>query len=423
MNLVTRSAGPPLAAVGALLLLGSAAQAKDPWPHREPRKEPRPAHQLRSVNTWPAEPTVLPPIDPIKFKEALASLCEVPADSPVAALAPDFLAAAEETKTDPFTLAALARIGSGCKPKYNKDGVIGMMAVEPGMYRVEGAPTPPVEKTDLTVKRLLDPEVNITVGATLLAMWNGSHAESDAGFGGVPHRSAVAHYVWGDEVRSSGQEDIILTARRRMIARYNGVVDKPRQSHYGIDVVSPLEGIPRVATSGPGDDRSDGRTHKGLDIVATIGEPVRSIADGVVIFAGANMPGRARLGPIPASKIKRYAWRRLGVGGIYLCIEHTPDPRRIVSCYMHLASYNVNERDEVKAGQIIGAAGRTGVKVSPPHLHLEVRVDDRTTNPAKTLGDLVIAPRMTQTYVRVQKAKRLRRLRASLDQAAFADRG
>ena len=281
------------------------------------------------------------------------------------------------------------------------------MAVEPGMYRVEGAPVPPVEKTDLTLKRLLDPAVNIDVGATLLAMWNSSHAESDAGFGGVPHRSAVSHYVWGDEVRSSGQEDIIITARRRMIARYNGVVETPRMSPYGISVVSPLEGTPRVATSGPGDDRSDGRTHKGLDIIATVGEPVRSIADGVVIFAGVNMPGRARLGPIPPSKIKRYAYRRLGVGGIYLCIDHTGEPRRVVSCYMHLASYNVNERDEVKAGQIIGAAGRSGIKVSPPHLHLEVRVDDRYTNPAKTLGDLVIHPRMTQTYARVQKAKRL----------------
>ena len=145
-----------------------------------------------------------------------------------------------------------------------------------------------------------------------------------------------------------------------------------------------------MATSGPGDERDGGaRRHRGLDITATIGEPVRSIADGTVIFAGVNLGrGRPRKGPIPPDKIARYATRSLGVGGIYLCIEHRPEPKRIVSCYMHLSSYIVSERQEVKAGETIGYVGRTGVKVSPPHLHFEVRVDDRFTNPVKTLGRL-----------------------------------
>ena len=71
----------------------------------------------------------------------------------------------------------------------------------------------------------------------------------------------------------------------------------------------------------------------------------------------------------------------MGVGGIYVCIEHTPEPKRVVSCYMHLDGYNVAEREEVKAGQMIGELGRTGVKVSPPHLHFEVRIGERHTNP------------------------------------------
>ena len=144
-----------------------------------------------------------------------------------------------------------------------------------------------------------------------------------------------------------------------------------------------------MATSGPGDERDGGaRRHRGLDITATIGEPVRSIADGTVIFAGANLPGHARKGPIPPDKIARYATRNLGVGGIYLCIEHRPEPKRIVTCYMHLSSYIVADRQEVTAGETIGFVGRTGVKVSPPHLHFEVRVDDRFTNPVRDAGRL-----------------------------------
>ncbi|HSS37808.1 MAG TPA: M23 family metallopeptidase, partial [Polyangia bacterium] len=169
------------------------------------------------------------------------------------------------------------------------------------------------------------------------------------------------------------------------------------------------------ATSGPGDERDGGaRRHRGLDIAGTIGEPVRAVADGTVIFAGANIPGAARKGPIPPDKIARYAHRRLGVGGIYMCIEHKPEPNRIVTCYMHLSSYIVAEKDTVKAGQTIGYVGRTGVKVSPPHLHFEVRVGDRFTNPVRTLGELVIPPQATLTHQYVLKARRakLRKLRA-----------
>ena len=39
------------------------------------------------------------------------------------------------------------------------------------MYRVPGAPELPVDKADLTSKRLLEPEVNLAVGAALLEMW------------------------------------------------------------------------------------------------------------------------------------------------------------------------------------------------------------------------------------------------------------
>jgi murein DD-endopeptidase MepM/ murein hydrolase activator NlpD len=185
--------------------------------------------------------------------------------------------------------------------------------------------------------------------------------------------------------------------------------------YIGVPIVSPLEAVPRVATSGPGDDRSGGaRRHAGLDIAGMVGEPVRAIADGTVIFAGINSPNKSRMSGIPPEKIARYRHRRMGVGGIYVCIEHTPEPKRVVSCYMHLNGYNVAEKDHVLAGQVIGELGRTGVKISPPHLHLEVRIGDRHTNPIRTLTDLVIPPKDTMTHqynVRAQRA-RLRALRS-----------
>jgi hypothetical protein len=397
-----------------VLSLGGSAWAR-PWENREPSVNPTPAHQLRTTSTWPAEPPVPAAIDPARFQAAFAALCGVKPDSAIAALGPQFLVASAAAQVDPFTLAALAQYRSRCDPDFKgKGGAYGLFGIEPGMYRgVEGAPPVPVEKDDLTAKRLLDPSVNVTVGAKLLAMWEAQHREIDVSFGGAQHRSAVSHMVWGDQVRGSGQEDLILTARRRMLGRYSGSVDMPRSSLYGIEVVSPLEGTPRVATSGPGDDRDGGaRRHRGLDIVGQIGEPVRAIASGTVIFAGVNMPGAHRLGPIPPDKIKRYANRRLGVGGIYVCIEHKPDTKRIVSCYMHLASYVIAERQEVVAGETIGYVGRTGVKLSPAHLHFEVRVNDHFTNPLRTLGDYVIPPKATQTHQYVVRAKRAKRLRA-----------
>jgi hypothetical protein len=415
MRFVTHQA-PAWVLLFALVVATRTAQAR-PWEAREPAVDPKPAHQLRNPATWPAEPDAPAPIDQVKFTAAWAYLCGVATDSTTAALGPKIVAAAATAKSDPFTLAALARFGSRCDPAYKgkKGGTYGLLAIEPGMYRVPGSPELPVDKSDLTSKRLLDPEVNLAVGAALLEMWQAGHKEIDAAFGGGPHRSGVAHFTWGDVVRSSGHEDLILTQRRRMIARYNDFKETPRLAPYvGISVVSPLEGVPRVAPSGPGDDRSGGaRRHAGLDIAGMIGEPVRAMADGTVIFAGINSPSKARMSGIPPEKIARYRHRRMGVGGIYVCIEHTPEPKRVVSCYMHLDRYNVAEREEVKAGQVIGALGRTGVKVSPPHLHFEVRIGDRHTNPLRTLGDTMIPPKATMTHQYVVRAKRAKaRLRA-----------
>jgi hypothetical protein len=288
------------------------------------------------------------------------------------------------------------------------------LVIQPALYRGPDSPELPVDKSDLTQKALLDPKTNLLVGAKLLAMWQEQHPGLDTAFGGTSHRSGVAHFLWGDRVLTSGPEDLVYTARRRLIAHYLAMPEVHKPTAMGLPIVCPLEGIPRVASSGPGEDRDGGlRRHRGLDISASEGEPVRAMADGVVLFAGVNLRGAPRKGPIPPSKIGRYRNRRnLGAGGIYVCLKHDmPEgakAKEVVTCYMHLSSYVVGEKDQVTAGQTIGFVGRTGVRVSPPHLHLEVRVDDYAKNPMRYLTDLVIPPRATKTYHKVIAAKRAR---------------
>ena len=391
------------------MVWATVARAAQPWIARTPSVEPKPAHQLRNLATWPAEPATPTEIDDARFHAAFAHLCSVDADGKVAAMSGDVLAAARAAGVDPFTLAALAFTASDCDPKLKTRAGVGLLGIDAGMYRRSSAPLDPDVRRALTTRQLLEPATNLAVGAKLLKMWQDTHADADAAFGGVPHRDAVSHFIWGDEVRSSGHEDLVLTARRRALGAYAGIEVPARATRYGLDMVPPLEAPPRVATSGPGEERDGGaRQHRGLDLVATMYEPVRAVADGTVIFAGANLVGHPRRGGIPPSKIARYARRRLGTGGIYVCIDHDDSERKVVTCYMHLSSYVITERDRVTAGQTIGFVGVTGVKVSPPHLHFEVRVDDACTNPLRVLGDWAIPPKATMTHYYMLKAKRAR---------------
>src|SRR5450755_2126937 len=125
MRVIWRSAWA-MAAAGALVSAGGAAVAR-PWTAREPAVEPKPAHQLRNPATWPAEPELPAPIDAARFRAAYAHLCGVETDSTKASLAGQILTAADATKSDPFTLAALGYFSSKCDPTFHKDGAYGFL--------------------------------------------------------------------------------------------------------------------------------------------------------------------------------------------------------------------------------------------------------------------------------------------------------
>lgn len=86
--------------------------------------------------------------------------------------------------------------------------------------------------------------------------------------------------------------------------------------------------------------------HIGLDIAAALHDPIFATADGVVSFAGAH-----------------------GGYGNLVVIDHADGWQ---SWYGHLSSISVVVGQQVRQGEIIGAAGSTGYS-SGPHLHFELR--------------------------------------------------
>lgn len=99
-----------------------------------------------------------------------------------------------------------------------------------------------------------------------------------------------------------------------------------------------------------------GRQHTGIDIAAPVGTPIRAMEDGKVIFAG---------------------WR--GGYGKLVIIDHG---NGLTSYYGHASSLLVSEGETVKKGQKIALVGTTG-RVTGPHLHFEIRVNDVPINPMK----------------------------------------
>jgi hypothetical protein len=420
------------------------AAERPPWPARKRRVEDgllRPGkHELKDLARWPAEPaSPPPPADEVRFRDAFAGLCEgMVSVKLLKQLSGEVLAVAAEAGVDPFMLAALVYRESRCVPTLVTPFGTGLLQIQPRMIagNVRGGSlrysvrengewkecSRPIPAGALL--RLQNSMVNLRLGAAMLAMWQDQHATIDEVFpGSVPHRDAVAHFGWGDVVRGSGGEDRIFIARRRLIERYLDKKVAPRPTDLGFSVVSPLEGIPRVAPSGPGEDREEGaRAHRGLDIDATVGEPIASIADGVVWFTGFDLPGRVRPQVVPPSELATTKRPELGAGGLFVCVRHVP---RVFSCYMHLQSYRVAINDRVKAGQIIANVGHSGVHVSGSHLHLEIHRDGDAIDPAPVLGpDFVIPPHETVAHdiAMENKKHRLMRERRTRWRAHLAER-
>ena len=379
--------------------------------HRSTQPDRRGTHELRDPADWPSEPDPpAGPLDEARFQATVVALCdEVAPREGLDDVARLVRQVAAESKSDPFLLAALVYRQSRCRPGLESSGGVGLLQIEPAMFGPRAAL--PVARADLARDRLLDPEHNLRVGAALLAMWQATHLDIDAAVGSTPHRTVVSHLVWGDHVWGATAEDRVLVTRRRLLEIYGGgPEERSAISYAGLVIVPPLNGGIRLGTSGPGADREGGkREHRGVDVDASVGEPVRAVADGVVQFAGADMPGSSAARDLAPRQLRRWRYRPMGPGGFFVRIVHDGGVR---TGYFHLHTYNVVAGQTVKAGEVIGSVGLTGVKASASHLHFEVHQDGELGDPVRFLEAFVLSPEHTISHVLAMAEKRERLARA-----------
>ena len=100
--------------------------------------------------------------------------------------------------------------------------------------------------------------------------------------------------------------------------------------------------------------------HEGVDIANTVGTPVIAPADGIVTYTGP-----------------------LGGFGDVVSVDHG---HKISTFYAHLQQHKVSQGQRVRRGDVIGSVGTTG-RVTGPHLHYEIQVNDVSVDPTKYVID------------------------------------
>lgn len=99
-------------------------------------------------------------------------------------------------------------------------------------------------------------------------------------------------------------------------------------------------------------------SHKGMDIAAPKGTPIKAAADGTVTYSG-----------------------EMGGYGNLVIITHK---NGIQTYYGHCSKLYVSKGENVEAGDVIAAVGSTGFSTGN-HLHFEIRKNGEQINPQKYL--------------------------------------
>lgn len=98
------------------------------------------------------------------------------------------------------------------------------------------------------------------------------------------------------------------------------------------------------------------KPHYGVDLKAPVGTPVYAPASGTVTFAGYQK-----------------------AAGYYITVDHG---HGYTTTYMHLSKIKVRKGESITTGQVIARTGNTG-RTTGPHLHYEVRINDKAVDPLK----------------------------------------
>lgn len=195
----------------------------------------------------------------------------------------------------------------------------------------------------------------------------------------APLRAAqAARHQTGDEqfrtLFSSWQSLDQGAARTNLVApalngasRIGGVIPGFSNETVSIPSLVPVEGVRMTSDFGMRWHPVLGgrRAHKGVDLAAAAGTPIRASADGVV---------------------ERADW--FAGYGLFVALEHGGE---IETRYGHMSRLNVAAGQRVRKGDVIGYVGSTG-RSTGPHLHYEVRIAGEAVNPIPYLQSGAVAP-------------------------------
>jgi murein DD-endopeptidase MepM/ murein hydrolase activator NlpD len=169
------------------------------------------------------------------------------------------------------------------------------------------------------------------------------HAQKDEGGPFIPY----------DSTSFSDNERDVLANVDRMVLLHNIIEQLP--------LSQPIEDAQTTGPFGRRVDPFNGRwaIHPGVDLAGPVGSKIYSTSAGIVLSAE----------------------HRAAYGNM-VDIDHGYG---IVTRYGHMSKILVKEGDMVHKGQQIGVQGSTG-RSTGPHLHYEVRINDRPVNPVKFLN-------------------------------------
>lgn len=175
---------------------------------------------------------------------------------------------------------------------------------------------------------------------------------SIGGVGGVRQGDDSAVNPYRDDIdtmsfRSHRLERDLSVVEQKFVARSQLLSSTPS--------ITPVRGILTDGFGGRSDPfTGEPGTHSAIDISSAHGQPVRATADGTVVKA---------------------EWEN-GYGNVVFISHGYGYSTR----YGHLSAFAVRPGDRIKRDQIIGYVGSTG-RSTGPHLHYEVRVNNKPVNP------------------------------------------
>jgi murein DD-endopeptidase MepM/ murein hydrolase activator NlpD len=125
---------------------------------------------------------------------------------------------------------------------------------------------------------------------------------------------------------------------------------KEKNAHKPVNFLWPVEGKCENLF-----EEAENKRHQGIDIVSPLGTPIKASGSGVVLYSGNSIRGYGNL----------------------IILRHSEE---FVTVYAHNQVNLAGEGMEVQEGQVIAKVGQTG-NASGPHLHFEIRVNNKAVDP------------------------------------------